>query len=376
MTLEKFERKRLDDMKALHKQKAEDEVYETLSKLPISTLTKKEFSSLILESKENSSFSDGFDLPPVRTRSIVSMTNTPRWFQTPSRESTVEKEEKFLAKYPSLFTKNLSSSEENLPLQLQEKAGIFHKNKDYLSAINAYTPLLQYNDSKLHALVHRSECYLCIGDISACINDCERLLQVVHDDRELMSAQNENANQLRGSIYVRIARAFCQYNTTTTNFDKALDYLKLAQDNSHGMKMDQYIYRVKNLQLAHHAKKDGDTMVEMGCNESAIVKYQEALSIDGTFFTAAANMTAVTLTLGKYGECVDYCTQVLELFTKDIKWSESDGWYIPSPASKIRGTVIATIESRRNVALKELALTEVGHLESNNSTRSLVSIMG
>lgn len=358
----------MDDKKGIHKQEAENAVYEALSNLSDSTKTLEESSILMLDSTDDMRCRDKCQLPPLRARSIVAIMNTPRWFKTPSRESTAQKEEKFISRHPSLFMKDefrspctdmdMDMTNEN-PLQLREKGDALYKNKDYLSAVNAYTLLLNYNDTKVHALIHRSHCYSQLGEVTNCIHDCEQLLNIL-DDSSLChispASKLTSSRNLQGSIYLLLGCAYSQYNPATTNFNLALEYFQKSKDVTDGSVsvMDACIQQVHRLQRANHAKNEGDAFIQQGCTELAMGKYVEALSIEGTLFTATTNMTVAMFTLGNYKDCVQSCSDVIQLLTTEKKLNEYDGLYVPPPASVMRRKIKSTLESRRERALKEL----------------------
>jgi len=122
MALEERERQRIDDIKAVEKEKAEEAMHKTFAtaKAKANETDKKKKkklddvgvdSGVSNDTKQEhppQDFSDSDDeeaeeieenaLPPPRTAVQTSFTHTPRLFKTPSRESTVKQEKEFILK--------------------------------------------------------------------------------------------------------------------------------------------------------------------------------------------------------------------------------------------------------------------------------------
>ena len=138
----------------------------------------------------------GKNLPKIpNPRQTIRLTfkHTPRIFKTPVRESALKQEEDFIAKNGPLmrtschFNVDSLDISENDPFWLKKKGDIFLKGGDYLSAINAYTASFDTSNESIEALAERSLCYLHLGNLSKCICDCEKVLQLMDKKHELES---------------------------------------------------------------------------------------------------------------------------------------------------------------------------------------------
>jgi tetratricopeptide (TPR) repeat protein len=281
-------------------------------------------------------------------------------FKTPSRESTAKNEENFLSKHqPYLINKNNYTSidsDEN-PLRLKEKGDDFYKHKDYASAVNAYTPLLKYSDTIVHALIHRSDCFLQLGDVTSCISDCQQLVTILNSGGVNVISVEEDVSSLKEKIFLQLCCAYCQYGTTT-DFDLAFENLqKVKELGGENSTTDRFMKRIEKLKRANQIKTEGDKLFEKEDVAMAIQKYLEALSVDDGFFTAATNLAAAAFSMGRYNDSVQYCTKALEILTREEKMRE-DYLYVPPPGSMIKKKMMKTIRYRRAKAFEALGRNE------------------
>merc|ERR1719181_1681399 len=163
---------------------------------------------------------DDAPLPDPRAGGVLKMKFTPRIFPTPMRESKQNEEEDWIAKNRSHLRKNpqlkpqLDSLdiEDSDPTWLKGKGDDFYRSRDYRAAVNAYTTALEVAPDLLPVLGNRSACYLQLGELVRCIEDCDQLMQRL--DEESMHA-NANPNDpvklaMRLKALARRGTALCQ----------------------------------------------------------------------------------------------------------------------------------------------------------------------
>ncbi|CAD8091287.1 unnamed protein product [Paramecium sonneborni] len=69
------------------------------------------------------------------------------------------------------------------PLFLKDKADEFFKNKDYYSAINAYSAAFKYDNQMFTCIANRAACYLALFNFQECIDDCQTIINLDKKDQ-------------------------------------------------------------------------------------------------------------------------------------------------------------------------------------------------
>ena len=67
---------------------------------------------------------------------------------------------------------------------MKDKGDEFYKNKDYYSAINAYSTAYRSNSSLLACLSNRAACFLNLFNYEECLYDSDVLIEVYKKDKE------------------------------------------------------------------------------------------------------------------------------------------------------------------------------------------------
>jgi len=91
----------------------------------------------------------------------------------------------------------------------------FYRAGDYKSAANAYTASLEVKPDQSRCLSNRAACYLQLGKLQECIDDCERALQLaVPPPAPITSGSGameaEAVKVMRTRLHVRRGTAYCQ----------------------------------------------------------------------------------------------------------------------------------------------------------------------
>jgi len=261
---------------------------------------------------------------PPRTGGTVKFNFTPRIFPTPMRESKQVEEEDWIAKNRSHLRKNpmlkpqldALDIEDSDPTWLKGKGDDLYRARDYRAAVNAYTTALELNPAMLAALANRSACYLQLGELVRCLEDCETLLTTL--DKEAMSPDAVPDDPVQGGMRIKaLARrgtALCQQG----NYDGALEALGKAAWLAPGdetLAADKR--RVANLCECAKLKQKADSMLGAGDLKAALSQYTAALALEPTFVSAVSNRAACLLALGRYDECVADCSHALALLQVD-----------------------------------------------------------
>ena len=160
----------------------------------------------------------------------------------------------------------------------------------------------------LPVLGNRSACYLQLGELVRCIEDCDQLMQRL--DEESMHA-NANPNDpvklaMRLKALARRGTALCQQG----NYGDAVgDYrLAVTLTDLGDASLVADLRRVMGLAKCSELKKKADGEFGAGQLEVALETYGEALKVEPGFVSAISNRAACLLALGRLEECVDDCS--------------------------------------------------------------------
>lgn len=261
---------------------------------------------------------------PPRAGGKVKFNFTPRIFPTPMRESKQVEEEDWIAKNRSHLRKNpmlkpqldALDIEDSDPTWLKGKGDDLYRSRDYRAAVNAYTTALELSPDMLPALANRSACYLQLGELVRCLEDCEHLLTTL--DTIAMSPDAVPDDPIHGAMRVKaLARqgtALCQQG----NYDQALKALAKAAWLAPGdQALEADKSRVSKLCKCAELKRGADGKLAGGDLEGALAQYTAALALEPTFVSAVSNRAACLLALGRFKECVDDCSTALALLQVD-----------------------------------------------------------
>ena len=346
MELERKERQRMDDVKALEKKKAEDAIHETFelkqNEAPC------EDTNLHRDANEEVGNSID-DLPPPRTMTRATFRHTPRFFKTPARESALKQEQEFIMKNRANLKKNKllnhESVEDSNPVWLKTKGDEFKSQGDYMSAINAYSDGLDYDDTALELLVSRASCYLQIRDGVSCINDCLKILQLT---KTLDTTNVEIDLKLEKETRISLGMAYClnkEYQRGMQQFQKAREL-----DQADAI-IEECINYLLVLMEASDLKTKADKSFADANFLSAVDLYTQAIEVDPLLITAHINRTACHLAMKNSASCITDSTTALELLSQGRKNKGSNilaSLLLPNLTTKRKWT--ATLLCRRSAA--------------------------
>lgn len=158
-------------------------------------------------------------IPPPRSLGIssdvdsrVGIKFTPRIFPTPMRESKAAEEEDWVAKNRKhlkkhgMLASNISKgngvniSEED-PAWLKAKGDDFFRSGDSRSAISAYSSALDVDGNMIACYANRSACYLKLGLLQDCFDDCNIGIQKLQTESlDTLSDSSESNRELKQDI--------------------------------------------------------------------------------------------------------------------------------------------------------------------------------
>ncbi|KAL9187265.1 hypothetical protein ACHAXT_001368 [Thalassiosira profunda] len=382
MALEEKERQRLDDVKAAEKQRAEDEIYNTFSRLKDESngeggsaqrATKKqvhfkpddgvsgdpenateESTTKSNEPPQDCSQEDDTqpepELPPPRKATQATFRHTPRLFKTPSRESTVKQEQEFILKNRStlkgnaLLNVDIGDAD---PAWLTAKGDEFYRKGDFCSAVNAYTEALVADDALVRTLANRAACYLHLREGACCIRDCLAVLKLDEEEMDRQLSPTEDQVQLQKDTHMRLALSYClneEHARGKEHFTKALQLDEEDQTAA------DCLSHLETLVEATSWKAKADASFADGDLAKAKELYTEALAADPTFVKARMNRAACELALGDSAGCIDDCSQSLEMLSPGNQKHSCVLAAILCPKPCVRRKWIVTLLCRRAAA--------------------------
>ena len=353
MALEEKERQRMDDIKDREKKKAEDEMFDTFSKL-----SNSDEAPIVAT------------LPPPRKPVHIQFRHTPRLFKTPSRESTKKQEQEFIIKKLSKLRGNaLLATDADVsnidPVWLNSKGDEFYKRGDFGSAINAYTEALNADSTMTDTLSKRAACYLHLRKPDRVVEDCDNALKKLNDTREEKLV-------LRKKLLMMLGMANClkaDNNTALQNFNSVLQMDKddsLANQNITYLKAHMEVCRLK---------KEGDINFSEGNIDKAKGNYTSALSIDSRNVQCIMNRAACHLASREYADCINDCTVGLDIISSQGKQKSHSSTCalatVLSPTASMKRKWQAILLCRRATA-KQLVEELDGALDDLNQAKSIV----
>jgi dyslexia susceptibility 1 candidate gene 1 protein len=274
------------------------------------------------------------------------ITFTPRIFPTPMRESKASEEEDWIAKnrkhlkHHGVFGNKITKGNgvditEEDPAWLKAKADDFFRSGDYLSAVNAYSAVVDMDDPVYYipCLSNRSTCYLKLNNLNECKDDCvlaiSRLLATDTNGVNIMF-EDLPVDKMSIAIKLLMRRGICncqlgQFHDSIEDYSQALklvtlykyksgnDAVKGVTDETIGVDIDN----LSKLETADNLKKNADSQLATGAFDDAERLYSEALIKVPAHVGCLSNRAACKMAKHNFNGCVDDCTIALNIFDSD-----------------------------------------------------------
>jgi len=201
---------------------------------------------------------------------------------------------------------------ESDPTWLKGKGDDFYRSQDYLSAINAYSAALEADPDLANVLSNRAACYLCLGQLQKCVDDCAAALGKLPTREEIpdLPSEKERFKKLKVRLLIRRGTAHCQlakYEAGLADYNAAL-----IEDPQHQM-LQLDVKRIAVLCRCASLKADGDKAFASQDLGQAAQHYTEALELDNSFVSCLSNRAICHLAGGRPEKCVEDCTAALAL---------------------------------------------------------------
>lgn len=357
--------KRIDDQKSKEKELVENDLFQSISSLNHdanfhNTEQDLSKSQLISNCQRNTQlkaiqpYSEP-NIPIVRSASVFKFAHTPRFFKTPRRESTQLREEAFIAKNrPFLkankyFNTDTSTLEETDPVWMKDKGDKFYGVGDYLAAINAYSLVIEKDETFFKAFMNRSLCYFIIEEPHLCIYDCSQALNIINVNA--CDMVKEKLDNLRAKLLVRMSLAYCKIGNILS-INLALSKLQEASIIKPSCKLIQSdMIRIERFKKGLLLKMQGDLAFGSNELEMSLDLYNQAIFEDSSIIQAYANRSAVHFYKSMYDDCIVDCSFVLESLRQSCSSSTMPHLApiggIPPKGSEARERMVKICLSRR-----------------------------
>lgn len=288
MRIEDRKRKIIEGRLANEKSKAESELY---SSLP-------DTSSL---SDAKTIFHDPSTLPNVRQPYTQPITFTPKANPLiPARESNPKE-----PPMPQPLKSIDGPAHESHPTWMKDKGNEFYKNRDYNSAINAYSKGLNSDPDHSGCLLNRSLAFIRMGDLQSALLDINHASDVCKDDalKPLILARKAAVNAWQGYL------------------DEAIEMYKEAAELKREDSIGKDIELIQRRKDSNLIKVEGDNAYRSGDYDTALRAYSQALETDTKNETVLANIAQVYLKINQRQNVIKYCEEGLErcLFNPSLK---------------------------------------------------------
>jgi dyslexia susceptibility 1 candidate gene 1 protein len=296
----------------------------------------------------------------------VGITFTPRIFPTPMRESKQAEEEdwiaknrKYLSKHGQLGGNGVNRrtgtggdiSEED-PFWLKAKADDFYRNRDYQSAINAYSSALELDENYISCYLNRSLCYLQLSDPLNCLSDCRDGLNILDKQLDEMGAAGGSGSvggvseeeteellklkKMKQKLLFRKGICHChlgEYSEALRDYQEGhalMISLEMNREAAAGegggetskasaMAIDSIandILKLQQLELCHELKKRADTAFGQKNLLEALSLYGQALDLVPYHVGCLSNRAACKIALSDLEGCVKDSTMALEILNR------------------------------------------------------------
>lgn len=279
-------------------------------------------------------------LPAPRSRKVAKMRLTPRIFYTPMRESTKEMEQEFIITNRYHLKNNQFLNRHALhqydfvecsPLWLKAKGDGFYRNRDFMSAINAYTQAFEQGSSvegsgevsfmDIHVIANRAASYLQLGESQHCAEDCGYALNKMKNknEREKYFTKEVDAQSFERKLISRLCAAQCQLG----KYRNALSWLQtqVSTTNSNLAHITELWHReieaITSWYESSLLKKRADMKLSEGSLEEAQELYTEALVLQPSLVSALANRSVYHMAKRNYSLCIQDCNAAAVLIDEE-----------------------------------------------------------
>ena len=262
--------------------------------------------------------------PNIRKQETIKVNLTKKLIPTFSARESLAKEPPYPKSKKYVPEKNYLGQEidEKNPIWAKQKGDNFYNNKDYSSAINAYTNALDLDPHFHKVLINRGTCHMCLGQFDQALNDFYKAIDLING-----IDKKERSDAFYDRINVRALSKIYAIHALRQEYQKALEVINdklllkehafpfiIPEDKWKKIEKDKILIesRMNNEKL----KEEGDGYFRQKHYENAENVYKKILDIEPNNERVLANLTMIYYLQGKYDEVITICTKILGIFSK------------------------------------------------------------
>lgn len=203
----------------------------------------------------------------------------------------------------------------------KERGTAAYKNRDFPTAIAAYTSALELDPDNMSYLTNRAAAKLESGDVDGCIDDCKKAIE-------------ENTNRHLRTDFKIIARAYGRmgnaylrkddYDNAISSFEKSLvefsdPKVKTALKDAQMIKRKKEEEAYINPEISSQVRQEGNELFKAGKFPESITKYSEAIKRNPQDAAPYSNRAAAYMKLGEFPMAMKDCDKCLEIDPTFVK---------------------------------------------------------
>ncbi|MCQ2815627.1 MAG: tetratricopeptide repeat protein [archaeon] len=211
--------------------------------------------------------------------------------------------------------------EDRNPIWIKEKADNFYKNKDFISAINAYNKSLDLDPSFHKCLMNRGTCYLSIGEFDLALNDFNKVIDLIDKLDPKEKEQDNFYDRIKLRTLVKIYAVY----SLQQNYQNALEIIEnklLIPDNNKPYFIDKETWKkieydkkiIQNRMNNEEKKKEGDSYLSKKDYINAKKIYESILEMEPENERVLSNLSLIYLAQNNYDEVIECCNKIIKIF--------------------------------------------------------------
>lgn len=234
------------------------------------------------------------------------------------------------------------------PLWLKDRGDAFFKDKNYLSAIEAYTEAIKLDSKLLKAYLNRAASYMKLFKLNEAISDCDQCLQLL--SLQIVGPEDEASSRLT-LAKIKTRKGIClawkgELAQAKEQINEASEIDGIDEEIKAQIKSCIAVINAREESIRHKVR--GDEQVRLNNHQAALPHYQQSIETD-------ENEYAVSNKILCLNKLKDYSNSAT-LAEKTIKRVSNFniGVSITTKEDKQASIILLKLYYRRAKALEEL----------------------
>jgi len=244
-------------------------------------------------------------VPPPRQSVKVDIKFTPKPNNMPARESLEDDAEEDPTKD---YVPDVASV--NDTVWLKERGVYFFKLEDYIAASNAYTAAIEFHKKDPVLYINRSACNLQLHNFTLVIEDTSTAVSLIDKAAGGKIMSSDQARHM-GIALARRGMSYWRLGLLNEGLGDITRSSKLLPEDIALRVEAEELVRLSEQADFYKLKAEADELFKKGEVERSVEVYTKALENDPGCFMIWSNRAAALLTLKRYQESMDDCSQAL-----------------------------------------------------------------